>query len=75
MKYLLLVPIKLYQRMVSPLLPSSCRFQPSCSQYAVEAIERFGLLHGGRLAAGRILRCQPFHPGGFDPVPYKEYKE
>ena len=72
MKYLLLVPIRFYQRFLSPLLPSSCRFQPSCSQYAVEAIERFGVLRGGSLAVARIARCHPFHPGGFDPVPYKD---
>ncbi len=72
MKYLALVPIWFYQRLVSPLLPSSCRYQPTCSVYAVEAIERFGLIHGGGMAIVRILRCHPFHPGGFDPVPYKE---
>ncbi len=72
MKYLALVPIWFYQKLVSPLLPSSCRYQPTCSVYAVEAIQRFGLLRGGRMALARILRCHPFHPGGFDPVPYKE---
>ncbi len=72
MKYLALVPIRFYQKFVSPLLPSSCRYQPTCSVYAVEAIERFGLMRGGALAAARILRCHPFHEGGFDPVPYKE---
>ena len=72
MKYLALVPIWFYQRFISPVLPSSCRFQPTCSQYAVEAIERFGLLRGGSLAIRRILRCHPFNPGGFDPVPYKD---
>ncbi len=72
MKYLALVPIWLYQKLVSPALPSSCRYQPTCSVYAVEAIERFGLIRGGGLALRRILRCHPFHPGGFDPVPYKE---
>ncbi len=71
-KYLGLVPIWFYQKFIGPLLPSSCRFQPTCSVYAVEAIERFGLLRGGRLAVARILRCHPFHPGGFDPVPYKD---
>ncbi len=72
MKYLALVPIWFYQRFVSPVLPSSCRFQPTCSQYALEAVERFGLLRGGSLAIRRILRCHPFNPGGFDPVPYKD---
>ncbi|MGB8647489.1 MAG: membrane protein insertion efficiency factor YidD [Anaerolineae bacterium] len=72
MKYLGLIPIRFYQRFISPALPSSCRFQPSCSQYAAEAIERFGLLKGGGMAFKRILRCHPFQPGGFDPVPYKD---
>ncbi len=72
MKYLALLPIWFYQRFISPALPSACRFQPSCSVYAVEAIERFGLFRGGGMALARILRCQPFHPGGFDPVPYRE---
>ncbi len=72
MKYLALIPIWFYQKLVSPLLPSSCRYQPTCSVYAVEAVERFGLVRGGWMAIARILRCQPFHPGGFDPVPYKE---
>ncbi len=72
MKFMALIPIRFYQRFVSPLLPSACRYQPSCSQYAVEAIERFGLFRGGGLAVARILRCHPFHEPGFDPVPYKE---
>lgn len=72
MKYLALIPILFYQRFVSPLLPSACRYQPTCSVYAAEAIERFGLGRGGIMAIKRILRCHPFHPGGFDPVPYKE---
>lgn len=72
MKYLALVPIRFYQRFVSPGLPSSCRYQPSCSQYAVEAIDRFGLLRGGGMAIARILRCHPFHAGGYDPVPYRD---
>ena len=72
MKYLVLIPIRFYQRFVSPVLPSSCRYQPTCSVYAVEALERFGLWRGGGMALARILRCHPFHPGGYDPVPYKE---
>jgi len=58
-----------YQLALSPLLPPSCRFSPSCSQYALEAITRHGALKGTWLAARRLVRCHPFHPGGFDPVP------
>lgn len=61
--------IRRYQRWISPLLPPSCRFTPSCSEYAAEAVERHGLLRGGWLAARRLLRCHPFYPGGYDPVP------
>lgn len=58
-----------YQRFLSPLLPRVCRFYPSCSTYASEAIERHGAWRGGILAVRRIARCHPFHPGGYDPVP------
>jgi putative membrane protein insertion efficiency factor len=58
-----------YQLTISPLLPPSCRFTPSCSHYALEAITRHGALRGTWLAARRLVRCHPFHPGGFDPVP------
>jgi putative membrane protein insertion efficiency factor len=61
--------IRLYQRFISPGLPPSCRFHPSCSAYAVTALERHGPLRGAWLAARRIARCHPFHPGGIDPVP------
>ena len=61
--------IRAYQRLISPLLPPSCRFYPSCSQYALEAVTRHGTLRGTWLAARRLARCHPFNPGGFDPVP------
>lgn len=61
--------IRFYQRGISPLTPPSCRFEPTCSAYALEAIERYGPTRGGWLALRRILRCQPFCKGGHDPVP------
>jgi putative membrane protein insertion efficiency factor len=69
MKHLLLLLIQGYRRLISPLLPPTCRFNPTCSQYALTAIERFGPVKGSWLAARRITRCHPFHPGGYDPVP------
>jgi putative membrane protein insertion efficiency factor len=65
----LLLVIRIYQQVLSPVLGPCCRFAPSCSEYAAEAIRRYGALEGSRLALGRILRCHPFHPGGVDPVP------
>ena len=65
----LTVPIVAYRRWISPALPPRCRFHPSCSAYAEEAIARHGALTGLRLAIWRVLRCHPFHPGGYDPVP------
>ncbi len=64
--------IRLYQRWLSPLLGAHCRFYPSCSQYAVEAITEYGALRGTGMAVWRILRCQPFCRGGYDPVPPRE---
>lgn len=61
--------VRTYQLFLSPLLPSSCRYIPTCSAYAVEAIERHGVVRGGWLAAKRIARCHPLRPGGHDPVP------
>ncbi len=61
--------LDLYKRFVSPYLPRACRFEPTCSVYAREAIARYGIGRGAVLAIGRLLRCHPFHKGGFDPVP------
>ena len=69
MKKLLLWLIRFYRRGISPLSPPCCRYVPTCSEYALTAIERFGVLRGGRLALLRILRCNPFCRGGYDPVP------
>ncbi len=66
---LLLVPIRLYRMLLSPLLPKVCRFHPSCSAYAMQALEEHGPLRGLWLAARRLSKCHPFHPGGLDPVP------
>jgi putative membrane protein insertion efficiency factor len=65
----LLFIIKLYQWFISPLIGSRCRFEPSCSHYAAEAIQKKGLISGVWLAARRVGRCHPWHPGGYDPVP------
>ncbi|MBN2344919.1 MAG: membrane protein insertion efficiency factor YidD [Candidatus Aminicenantes bacterium] len=69
MKRVLLLLIRGYQLTLSPLLGRHCRFLPTCSQYALEAVTRFGALRGAWLALRRILRCHPFHAGGHDPVP------
>ena len=61
--------IHMYRRAISPYLPNSCRFTPTCSQYALDAVERFGALQGSWMAIRRIMRCNPFHKGGYDPVP------
>jgi uncharacterized protein len=71
-KIILLGLIRGYRRFISPLFPPTCRFQPTCSQYAVEAITAYGAFKGSWLAINRILRCHPFHPGGYDPVPAKD---
>ena len=68
MKRLALALIKSYKRHVSPLFPPSCRFYPTCSQYTMESIERYGFLKGGLLGLRRLLRCHPLSKGGFDPV-------
>jgi len=65
---LAVAPILVYRRVISPLLPPRCKYAPSCSEYAVQAISEFGILRGLVLAAWRLLRCNPFSHGGFDPV-------
>ena len=65
----LILLVRAYQIVLSPLLPASCRYYPSCSTYAIEALERHGALRGGWLTLRRLLRCNPFRPGGYDPVP------
>jgi putative membrane protein insertion efficiency factor len=68
-RLLLIAILKIYKRVLSPMLPSACRFHPTCSVYAMEAIERHGALRGTGMAITRICKCHPFHAGGFDPVP------
>ncbi len=65
----LILLVRAYQIALSPLLPASCRYYPSCSAYAIEALERHGALRGGWLTVRRVARCNPFRPGGYDPVP------
>jgi len=67
-KNILLGAISLYKYAISPLLPRSCRFAPTCSEYSAEAIEKYGAVKGSYLSLRRILRCHPFHSGGYDPV-------
>jgi putative membrane protein insertion efficiency factor len=69
MKYILIFFITLYQKLFSPWLPQTCRFTPTCSQYAKEALIKYGIFQGFFLALKRLLKCHPFHVGGYDPVP------
>jgi len=69
MKFLALKAIRFYKRFISPGLPSACRFEPTCSVYTYQAIEKYGVLKGGWMGIKRISRCHPFNPGGYDPVP------
>ena len=68
-KRVLLACIRFYQRVISPVLPPSCRYTPTCSEYMVQAVEKYGVIKGGWMGVARVLRCHPFHPGGYDPVP------
>ncbi len=68
MKTFAIIIIKFYQKLLSPLLPRTCRFYPSCSTYCLLSIEKYGFVKGGFRGVLRILRCNPFHPGGYDPV-------
>jgi uncharacterized protein len=68
MKFLGLWLLQLYKRWISPVLPPACRYVPTCSEYAMEAVERYGVLRGGIMAAWRVLRCHPLVKGGYDPV-------
>lgn len=69
MRRLLIAFVVLYQRCISPFCPPACRFVPTCSEYAIEAIQNRGVIQGLCFAAWRVLRCNPFHPGGYDPAP------
>ena len=69
LRRVVIAPIRIYQRVISPVLPDSCIYYPTCSQYAVEAIEKHGVCKGCWLAVRRIVRCNPLHVGGYDPVP------
>jgi len=68
MRKLLILLIRLYKYILSPVLPRSCRFTPTCSEYSINAIKKYGSFRGLYLSLRRILRCHPFHPGGYDPV-------
>ena len=69
MKKLLIALLRAYQYAISPLLGRSCRYFPSCSEYAVDAVQKYGAIKGGWLGVKRVCRCHPWHPGGYDPVP------
>lgn len=74
MKKIILLLIKLYQKYISIFLGKNCRFYPTCSAYTYEAIEKFGIIKGIFLGIKRMIKCHPFHPGGYDPVPEKRDK-
>ncbi|QOX64805.1 membrane protein insertion efficiency factor YidD [Anoxybacterium hadale] len=68
MKWMIMLLIRGYQKLISPLFPASCRFYPTCSQYFLQAVEKYGAVKGSFLGVKRILKCHPFHPGGYDPL-------
>ncbi len=68
MKYLFIYLIKFYQKFISPLTPPSCRFYPTCSEYSIQAFQKYGVIKGGAKATWRVLRCNPFNKGGYDPL-------
>ena len=68
MRHVFIALIRIYQRGISPWTPAACRFRPTCSEYAVQALGKYGVWRGGWLAVRRLCRCHPFHPGGYDPV-------
>ena len=68
MKYILIFLVRCYQRFISPLLPKTCRFYPTCSEYFIQAVSKYGALKGTWLGIKRILKCHPFNPGGYDPL-------
>lgn len=75
LKYLLIFPIKIYQKLISPVLPPSCRYTPTCSHYAIQAIEEWGIFYGSWLAIKRIISCNPWGGHGHDPVPVNPKKK
>jgi uncharacterized protein len=68
LREVLVLPLRVYQKLISPLLPPSCKYHPSCSQYAIDAVRTFGPVKGSVLAVWRLVRCNPFSHGGYDPV-------
>ena len=75
MKKIFILFIRFYQKFISPLFPAKCRYYPTCSQYTLEAIQEYGAIKGTYLGIKRILRCHPFHEGGYDPVPKRKIKD
>lgn len=75
MKKIFILLIRFYQKFISPLFPAKCRYYPTCSQYTLEAIQEYGVIKGTYLGIKRILRCHPFHEGGYDPVPKRKIKD